>query len=138
MPTASFASTAPTGAKNHTLTREQVLAEIGELKAMHSACGRFRDFLCGIQYDCRTATNTSIRERKLCTLRARLRDFSFTVSETIEQVERDNRQLLKTKPPKTSIDPRVFETIAEPDPEFVDNAEKILDQYGGTFKGPAK
>lgn len=95
MPTASFASTAPTGAKIHNLTREQVLAEIGELKAMHSACERFRDFLCGIQYDCRTATNTSIRERKLCTLEARLKDFSFTVSETIEQVERDNKQLLK-------------------------------------------
>ena len=96
MPTASFASHAPTGVKKHNLTKEQVLSEIKELEAMYSACEKFDNFINGIECYGMTALNTSIRERKLYLLRARLRDFSFAVSETIEQVKRDNKKLIET------------------------------------------
>ena len=91
-------STAPTGAKVHTLTKEEVLAELAELENLLWALSRFNSFLNGIKYgdvDVRTAINTCIRERKLCTLQAREVALSDTVQETIEQVKRDNRKLLK-------------------------------------------
>jgi len=94
---ASHASQAPVGKKEHTLTKEQVLSEICQLKKFLTACEEFEKFIWNIKYyehDCQVAVNTSIRERKICTIKARLEDLKFSVSETIEQVKRDNKKLI--------------------------------------------
>ena len=90
------ASFAPTGPK--TTAKELVVRDLEELEFVKTACERFDEFLWNIKYDDESgqvATNSSIRERKICTLKDRLRDFVFTVSETIEQVKRDNKKLFK-------------------------------------------
>ena len=94
---ASYASQAPSGKKEHTLTREEVLSELHQLEKFLNACEEFEKFIWNIEYDerdCQVAVNTSIRERKICTMKARLDDLKFSVSETIEQVRRDNKKLI--------------------------------------------
>lgn len=94
---ASYASLAPAGKKEHTLTKEQVLSELCQLEKFLNSCEEFEKFIQNIKYDkhdCQVAVNTSIRERKICTIKARLDDLKFSVSETIEQVRRDNKKLI--------------------------------------------
>lgn len=95
---ASYASLAPSGKKEHILTREQVLSELCRLEKFLNACEEFEEFIWNIKYDehePQVAVNTSIRERKICTIKARLDDLKFSVSETIEQVKRDNKKLIE-------------------------------------------
>lgn len=94
---ASYASLAPAGKKEHTLTKEEVLSELCQLEKFLNACEEFEEFIWGIKYDehnPQVAVNTSIRERKICTMKARLDDLKFSVSETIEQVRRDNKKII--------------------------------------------
>lgn len=94
---ASYASQAPAGKKEHTLTKDEVLFEIHQLEKFLNSCEEFEKFIWNIKYDehdCQVAVNTSIRERKICTIKARLDDLKFSVSETIEQVKRDNKKLI--------------------------------------------
>lgn len=94
---ASYASLAPAGKKEHTLTKDEVLSEICKLEKFLKACEEFEKFIWDIKYDehdCQVAVNTSIRERKICTIKARLEDLKFSISETIEQVKRDNKKLI--------------------------------------------
>ena len=98
---ASYASLAPVGKKEHSLTKDEVLSELHQLEKFLSACNEFEKFIWDIKYDeqnCQVAVNTSIRERKICTIKARLEDLKFSVSETIEQVRRDNKKLIGVLP----------------------------------------